>query len=131
MGNRLFEHLQSLGKSLPAIQPQPLVINLPEPAPEFAILRELRAKCAKLIERTKEALLEARDETDIRWVRDAAIRGLNEHFSIVSGYNSEFSVLKLEALEDIEHECRLGHIQAMIRSVKWRQALVARFELGA
>ena len=97
-----------------------------KPSP-FQLQREMKAACAKLIERTKEALLEARDETDVRWMRDAAIRNLNGIFAIVSLYSTEFALIKLEALEDLEHEFRIGHFAACQRSRKWRRAVVARY----
>jgi hypothetical protein len=130
MGNQLFTHLKSLAASMQpgeTVDVPGLHIHLREPNPDFTMHKELQAHCAKLVERTKEALLEARDETDVRWMRDAAIRNLNHLFNTVNLYTSEFALLKLECLEDLEHECRMGHFQACQRSRKWRKAVVDRY----
>jgi phospholipid N-methyltransferase len=94
----------------------------------FPVIRtKLRADCDRLIERVREALLEARDETDVRWIRDHAIQSLGHIFSGFPMLNQDMALIKLEVLEDLHQECLLGHMQAMVRSRKWRKAMIQRY----
>lgn len=93
----------------------------------LSIFGHLQADCTKLVERTREALLEARDETDTRWIRDRAIDALSGIFSQVPVMTGEYALIKLDALQEIEREAIVGHMNAMIRTRKWRKALVTRY----
>lgn len=91
------------------------------------LIGQLRVDCEKLLERTREALLEARDETDVRWIRDAAIRSLKDIFKDVPTFNDPYVLLKLDTLELVDGECAIGHCNALIRTRKWRKALITRY----
>lgn len=103
------------------------IVQPAETAIEPILPRQLQCACDSLLEHTREAFLEARDETDARWIRERAIDALTRIFAPIPVMTGEFALMKLEALTAIEREAIHGHMQAMIRTRKWRKALCARY----
>lgn len=91
------------------------------------LMAELITTTDSLVNNVREALLEARDDTDVGWIRARSIRELNNLFSQVKVMKDEFVLLKLNVLEQIERESIVGHANAVKRSNKWRKALVERY----
>jgi hypothetical protein len=91
------------------------------------LLAELITSTDSLINNVREAFLEARDETDVRWIRERAIDALTAIFQHIPVMTGEYALIKLDALQEIEREAIVGHMNAMIRARKWRKALVDRY----
>ena len=91
------------------------------------LVEQIQKSTDSLLEILREALLEARDITDVQWIRSRTIRRLNDIYSEVPVMKDEYVLLKLSALEEIERESIVGHMGAVTRSNKWRRALVDRY----
>ncbi|MFP3556441.1 hypothetical protein SB861_37860 [Paraburkholderia sp. SIMBA_049] len=91
------------------------------------LVAELLSSTETLMNNVREALLEARDDSDVGAIRTRAIRALNGVYSQIPSMTDEFVLLKLSALEEIERESIVGHMNAVIRSNKWRKALINRY----
>jgi hypothetical protein len=92
-----------------------------------SLLVEVQHHVEKLLETLREALLEARDATDVAWLRARSIRVLNAIYADIPVLRDEFVLTKLNALEAIERESIVGYAQAVSRSNKWRKALCSRY----
>lgn len=101
----------------------PLLRDESPPLVLFTIQREVN----RLVEKFREGLLEARDETDVRWLHHHVVQRLNTLFNNFSMLRQDMALIKLEALETIEREFMLGHVAAVQRTIKWRNALVDRY----
>lgn len=88
--------------------------------------QDIQRACARLHETIVEALLEARDEADIRAIRTRGYGRLDSIFITVMVMNQEMVLLKLDAMERLERECSHAICNVVERSHKWRQALITR-----
>lgn len=91
------------------------------------LVAELMSSTDALMNNLREALLEARDDSDVGAIRARTVRALNGIYSQIPTMTDEFVLLKLNALEEIEREAIVGHMNALIRGNKWRKALIDRY----